>query len=70
MSLGRFFQQGLPTIGFLLIGTYSLTVFQEGKNKSLELSRGKSKSERQAEIDIEHEKILAKVWQIYKFNLI
>ena len=53
-----------------MIGTYSLTVFQEGKNKSLELSRGKSKSERQAEIDIEHEKILAKVWQIYKFNLI
>ena len=54
-------RQGLPTIGFVILGAYSLSVFVEGKNKAIDLSRGKSVSEREAEVEKEYKKILAKL---------
>jgi len=61
MSSFQLIKQGIPTVGFIVLGAYSLSVFVEGKNKAVDLSRGKSRSEREAEVEREYEKILSKL---------
>ena len=51
MSSFQLIKQGIPTVGFIVLGAYSLSVFVEGKNKAVDLSRGKSRSEREAEVE-------------------
>ena len=55
MSSFQLIKQGIPTVGFIVLGAYSLSVFVEGKNKAVDLSRGKSRSEREAEVEREYE---------------